>query len=151
MTAYDVKIESTTEDEIVFNADTAKEGEAIKKVIFKMNTLEDAVLNRSSAVRCELMIEGLINKLTKEMTMKLAKWSMTGSGESLLYRKVTVIVYTDNDREEVLRQYTIDKMFCVDYDEIFGDKEMDTQNEAGSFILRLAQREGAHSKDIYAK
>lgn len=147
MVAYDVKIEST-EGEIVFNKDTDVEGASINKVLFKMNTLNDDTLNRDSAVRCELIIEGQINKNTKEETMKLAKWSMTGSGDSLLYRKVTVVVYTDDGREEVLRQYTVDKMFCIDYDEIFGEK--DAQNETGKFVLHIAQREGTHNKDVFA-
>ena len=147
MVAYDVKIESA-EGEILFNEELKEDGEAINKVTFKMNTIDDNTLNRSSAVRCELVIEGVINIKTKEETMKLTKWSMAGSGDSLLYRKVTVTVYTDNNREEVLRQYTVDKMFCIDYDEIFGEKE--TQNEAGRFILHIAQREGSHNKDVFA-
>lgn len=149
MAAYDVKIESAAEGEIVFNKDTSAEGAAIDKVLFKMNTINNNTLNRSSAVRCELIIEGKINKHTKEETMKLAKWSMTGSGESLLYRKVTVVVYTDDEREEVLRQYDVDKMFCIDYDEIFAPGD-ENQNEAGKFVLHLAQRDGAHNKDVFA-
>ena len=147
MVAYDVKIESA-DGEIVFNKDTDNEGAAISKVFFKMNTLNDDTLNRDSAVRCELIIEGQINKDTKEETMKLTKWAMTGSGESLLYRKVTVVIYTDDNREEVLRQYTVDKMFCIDYDENFGEKQ--DQNESGKFILHIAQREGNHNKDVFA-
>lgn len=151
MAVYDVKIEST-DNEIVFNEGTDKEGSAISKVTFKMNTLNDNTLNRDSGVRCELIIEGVINKTTKEETMKLTKWSMTSSGENLLYRKVTVIVYTDEGREEVLRQYTVDKMFCIDYDELFyGDKEEGISNaETGKFILHIAQRQGNHSKDVFA-
>ena len=142
MVAYDIKIESADE-EIVFNKDTDKEGAAISKVFFKMNTLNDDTLNRDSSVRCELIIEGQINKDTK-----MTKWAMTGSGDSLLYRKVTVIVYTDKGREEVLRQYTVDKMFCIDYDEKFGEKG--EQNEAGKFILYIAQKEGDCTKDVFA-
>lgn len=151
MAAYDVKIVST-DGEIVFNKDTDVEGSSISKVIFKMNTLNDETLNRDSAVRCELFIEGAINKTTKEETMKLTKWSMTGSGENLLYRKVTVVVYTDDSREEVLRQYTVDKMFCIDYDELFFSEknEIITNAETGKFILHIAQREGNHNKDVFS-
>lgn len=146
MAAYDVIIKSADE-EIVFSEDKDHEGSAISKVTFKMNTLDDDTLNRDSAVRCELFIEGVINKNTREETMKLTKWSMAGSGESLIYRKVTVTVYTDGGREEMLRQYTVDKMFCVDYDEEFFE---DGNKEAGKFILHIAQREGSHTKDVYA-
>lgn len=147
MGAYDVKIESA-DGEIVFNKDTDNEGAAISKVFFKMNTLNDDTLNRDSSARCELIIEGEINKYTKEETMKLTKWAMTGSGESLLYRKVTVVIYTDNNREEVLREYKLDKMFCIDYDENFGEEK--EKNESGKFILHIAQREGNHTKDVFA-
>lgn len=151
MAAYDVKIEST-DNEIVFNEETKKEEvEAISKVTFKMNTLNDNTLNRDSGVRCELIIEGVINKDTKEETMKLTKWSMTSSGENLLYRKVTVIVYTDDSREEVLRQYTIDKMFCINYYELFDNEDKEAPNAAsGKFILHIAQKQGKHIKDVFA-
>lgn len=144
-TAYDVKIEGV--EEINFNRETDNEGASISKVIFKMNTLNDDSLNRDSAVRCELIIEGTITQDNKDETLKLTKWSMIGSGEGI-YRKVTVIVYTDDSRDEVLRQYTVDKMFCIDYDEEFSEDVK--QNEAGKFILHIAQREGNHSKDVFA-
>ena len=145
MVAYNVKIESV-DGAINFDEGTDKEGNSISKVTFKMNTLNDDTLNRDSAVRCELEIEGLITKQNKEETMKLAKWSMLNSGDAL-YRKVTVTVYTDGGREEVLREYTVEKMFCIDYDEQFSDG---VQNEAGKFTLHIAQREGNHSKDVFA-
>lgn len=149
--AFDLKIESADE-EIVFDKDTANaESEAITDVTFKMNTLNDSTLNRANAVRCELIIKGTINKGTKEETMKLTKWSMATNGENSLYRKVTVTVYTDGGREEVLRQYTVDKMFCIDYDEIFGgNKDDGTGSETGTFTLYIAQREGSYSKDVFA-
>jgi hypothetical protein len=143
--AYDVKIEGT--EQINFNKDTDNEGASISKVIFKMNTLNDDSLNRDSAVRCELIVEGKITQDNKNETLKLTKWSMIGSGEGI-YRKVTVIVYTDDSRNEVLRQYTVDKMFCIDYDESFSEDVK--QGEAGRFILHIAQREGNHSKDVFA-
>lgn len=144
-TAYDVKIEGT--EEINFNKETDTEGASISKVVYKMNTLNDDSLNRDSAVRCELIIEGTITQSNKDETLKLTKWSMIGSGDGI-YRKVTMIVYTDESRNEVLRQYTVDKMFCIDYDEVFSDDVK--QNEAGKFILHIAQREGNHSKDVFA-
>lgn len=147
MAVYDVKIESS-EGEIFFGMNNDNEGGAIKNVVFKMNTLKSDTLNRDDSVRCELILEGNINKETKAETLKLAKWAMTKSGESVLYRKVTVIVYTDGERAEVLRQYIVDKMFCIDYDEIF--EKSAGNKEEGSFVLRLAQREGNHSKDAFS-
>jgi hypothetical protein len=146
---YDVKIESA-DGEIVFDQTTESEGTAINKVVFKMNTLNDETLNRADAVRCELFMEGVINKATKDETLKLTKWSMEAESENLMYRKVTVTAYKGSNRETVLRQYCVDQMFCIDYDEVFGEINAKNNDEQGKFILHIAQKEGNHSKDVFA-
>lgn len=149
MAVYDVKIE--TEDiEIVFDKAEKTENEnreVIDSVTFKMNTINENTLNRGSGVRCELIIEGKINSHAKEETVKLAKWAMCNSNESQIYRKVSVIVYTNSGRDIILREYTIDKMFCIDYDEIF---DSNGNSENGKFILHIAQKDGEGAKTIFA-
>lgn len=149
MAIYNLTIETEGEETIIFNDDTNENGETIDSVHFKMNTLNDDTLNRSSAVRCEMLIKGKINIANRKETLKLAKWAMTRSGENKLYREVKVEVFTDSGREQLLREYKVDQMFCIDYDEEFKDN---TENkETGEFTLYIAQREGKHTTDIFCE
>lgn len=154
MAFYNLKIETTDGEEPIIldeNTTTINSGdaEAISSVHFKMNTLNDDTLNRSSAVRCEMVIKGQINNATKDETLKLANWAKIRGGENKLYRKVTVEVFTDKERGTELREYEVDKMFCIDYDEEFIYE--DRNQEEGTFTLYIAQKEGTHTTNVFCE
>ena len=89
----------------------------IQSFQFKMNSLNDDALERDQHARCEMRLEGEIDDGNREKTGKLADWAMRVKN---LYATVTVEVSATNDKSKTtLRTYVFDKMFCVDYEEIY--------------------------------
>ncbi len=150
MAVYDLVIESGKEKITLDNTLGNESEESIQEVVFKMNSINDNTLNRDKSVRCEMIIKGMITDANKEETLKLAKWAKENSSDELIYRNVEVSVYKNERGEELLRKYSLAKMFCIDYQEKFSDEGEGDRSDTGYFELYIAQKEGRHVKDIFA-
>ncbi|MBR0283577.1 MAG: hypothetical protein IJQ81_18610 [Oscillibacter sp.] len=131
------KIEFATSANDGASNDSAVQGD-IQSFRFKMNSLNDDALERDQHARCEMRLEGEINDHTREKTGKLADWAMRVKN---LYATVTVevIAFNDSTTGTTLRSYVFDKMFCVDYEEIYADNGTEKGSDTGQFKLFMAQ------------
>lgn len=144
MAGYSLTIKNNA-DVIEISTKDLKDKAPITKAKFTMNTLDDLSRNRADAVRAELVIEGNISEEYKEEIRKLAKWSLD-SNKTTQYRNVELIVNDGQDMSgKVLRRYTIDQMFVIDYEEKF--KEGDS--ESGIYKLFIAQKQGSYKKEVF--
>ena len=144
MAGYSLKIKNNA-DVIEISTKDLIDKEPITNVTFKMNTLDDLSRNRADAVRAELVIEGNISEGYKEEIRKLAKWCLD-SNKTTQYRNVELIVNDGQDMSgKVLRRYTIDQMFVIDYEEEFEKGD----SESGTYKLFIAQKQGNYKKEVF--
>ena len=144
MAGYSLTIKNNA-DIIEISTKNLIDKEPITNVTFKMNTLDDLSRNRADAVRAELVIEGNISEGYKEEIRKLAKWSLD-SNKTTQYRNVELIVNDGQDMSgKVLRRYTIDQMFVIDYEEEFEEGD----SESGTYKLFIAQKQGSYKKEVF--
>lgn len=119
----------------------------VKKVNFKMNTVDDSVVTHSDAIRAEIEIEGNINQQSKSEIKKIADWAIA-TEQSELYRKIEIRV---NENGQIsgdwLRLYTVEDVFVLDYEEKFGEGG----DQLGQYKLNLVQRSGNHNIKIFDK
>lgn len=143
MAGYSLTIKNNA-DVIEISTKDLRDKPPITKAKFTMNTLDDLSRNRADAVRAELIIEGNISEEYKEEIRKLAKWSLD-SNKTTQYRNVELIVNDGEDMSgKVLRRYTIDQMFVIDYEEEFGE-----DSESGTYKLFIAQKQGSYKKEVF--
>lgn len=143
MAGYSLTIKNNA-DVIEISTKDLRDKPPITKAKFTMNTLDDLSRNRADAVRAELVIEGNISEEYKEEIRKLAKWSLD-SNKTTQYRNVELIVNDGEDMSgKVLRRYTIDQMFVIDYEEEFGE-----DSESGTYKLFIAQKQGSYKKEVF--
>lgn len=143
---YHVIIEPSGSEKIEFfpaaNADGADDKNVsqggITSFTFKMNSLNDNAIERDQHARCEMTLTGEINEDNREKTGKLAEWAMRSQN---LYAVVTVEVTAHNETEKgvTMRSYMFDKMFCVDYEEVYEGGGTSSGSDTGKFTLFMAQ------------
>lgn len=144
MAGYALRVNSS-EGNFELGTATTNGKSIITSVKFKMNTMDDATLNRSDAVRAELRITGVITNDSRDLTKNLATWAIDDN-LSTLYRNVEIDVnQADNNTGEIIRRYNIDNMFVVDYEESTSNKDV------GTFELFLAQKEGKYKIEVFSK
>lgn len=147
MAGFKMNIVSSTGDveEITFD-------NYIKSVKFKMNTINDNMLNHDQNIRAELVVVGELSSKSKTLTKKLAQWAMTCEA-SEVYRDVKIEVFngTSNSAEK-LRTYEIKEMFVLDYEEFVGESdvkdESGTAQEEGKFVMFLAQNKANSNRMV---
>ena len=143
---YTIKIKpASLKEEILFTTDEGEKNGNQDEILgfsFKMNSLVDNAQDRDKHARCEMRVLGLIDERTFERTAKLADWSQRTKN---FFATVEVEVSASNNAEDkkVLRRYTFDKMFCVDYSESFDlyrdERATGGGGETGTFELFMAQ------------
>ena len=124
---YEVKITQNGGEDIILDK------KAVENVMFKIDTVDENVKDRSENVVNLVVIKGFITLETKDMTKKLLLWSL-GRKSSEVYRNVEIVIRITGDK--LIRKYTMDKVFCIDYTEKF----CATDSNQSEYELKIAQR-----------
>ncbi len=138
---YNISI-TGSKDEIKFTANSAESAgntsDAITGVNFKFNS-DDNCKDRDREARIEVRIEGKADTAADFGEMnKLANWSKETSD---VYRTVKIEAFTTESSENISRNFELDGMFCLDYEENF------TENGV-TFSIFMAQRPNHKITDI---
>lgn len=107
----------------------------ITNVIFKINTVDENVNDRSSNIINQIEIHGTFEKddqRTNEKCAEILKWSISNKKDSV-YRNIQIIIKSQQD---IIREYNIENVFCEDYTEDFSSAKQ------GTFTLKMAQKKG---------
>jgi hypothetical protein len=123
---YEVKITQAGGTEIYLDS------AAIQSVRFEIDTINDNVKDRSEDVVNHVIVTGKISKENKEATKDLLLWSLAKVSEEV-YRTAEISIKIN--QTERVRKYTLDKVFCLDYNEQFNNGDADN-----AFELKFAQR-----------
>lgn len=114
---YKIKIQNKEKENEVIeleSKDTEKES-----VVFKIDTIEKDVYDRSSNIINVVTINGIIEESNKGETKKLLEWSLEKE-KAGIYRDIVIENFIN---KELVREYHLNNVFCVDYTETFtGDK-----------------------------
>lgn len=136
---YALKISSSDgSDAIVFDSEN-KLDVKITKLIVKLNSLDNDSRERDRDARFEITIEGTIDDVSSDEVCKIAKWS--GEKENV-FRNVDITVF-DPSNGKTYRNYSFDKIFCVDYAESFVENK-------GNFVLYMVQSPNKNKSDIFS-
>lgn len=138
---YKIKIIDEAKGEILFGHSEADKN-TIKKVDIKFDTIDDNVYSKGAGMLARMTVEGDIKTdgSNTESLRGLFNWAKSEESEEQ-YRTVEVEVWEKTTR---LRVYNFDKMFVVDYEEIY-DSSKNSQ-DATKFILKLTQQENNFDK-----
>ena len=117
-------------DEIVLDGTQASA--EITDVKFDFDSPDNAKEKANDAI-IGLEINGKLNPDTYKNTKKLADWALNNETE-LVYREVTVQV-RDGDDGVIIREYTLNKAFVVDYSETIA-----STGQTGTFFLKIYQK-----------
>ncbi len=109
--------------------------EKIRKVIVRLDTLQDDSLDKSGSMLSKIEIRGDINDEINEKLLSIFDWAKDFNKKTT-YRKVTIKII---EEELLLRTYEIDNVFVVDYFEEYVNEAGD--DKGGNFILKLSQKE----------
>lgn len=143
MAAIEFKVSCEGTEDILFKYTDNQ----IKTMDFKMNTINENNLTRDQNIRPEFKLTGVLDLDNKKETNKLAAWAVS-KDEGNIYRTIEIkVTSSDDESSTVLRYYKFDKMFVMDYDEIFKSDNDDDQ-EVGSFVLFIAQAKKGSEKII---
>jgi hypothetical protein len=140
---FSIKI--TSEDgEIIEIGKEDKEAEnnLITEVTIHMDTVNNDVSNKSNAMLAKIKICGVIDEIIGDELLKIFQWSKALK-ENQWYRTIEIKIKTS--MEKVYRNYSFEKVFVVDYIEIYKtekDSSQDAKNEDKThFELYLTQKE----------
>lgn len=140
---YELKITAPTEstEPISLNTGTgvSKQGEdrnAITKVDFKIDTVDENPENRTDHVLVKMEIHGIINPNTMSECTKMLEWAKLANNEDV-YRTVSLKI--KGEKGKLVRSYYIKKMFVEDYYESFLSKDEANSSEKLQYTLKLIQ------------
>lgn len=141
---YKVKIIAEDGSEILFGHSKDNEDKnTIKKVAIMIDTIDDNVYRKGSGMLAHMTIEGDIKDhgTNTDQLIELFNWSKSEESEKQ-YRTVEVEIWGSDVRNRV---YHFERMFVVDYDEIYcGSKGgSGSSQDATKFVLKLTQRENS--------
>lgn len=105
---------------------------AIQSIRFEVDTVNDNVKDRSEDVVNHVIVTGKITTDTKEATKNLLLWSLAKTSEEVYRNAEISIKINQTDR---VRKYSLDRVFCLDYNEQFNNGDEDN-----TFELKFAQR-----------
>lgn len=112
--------------------------DSVKSVSIDIDTLDDNVSQKSSAMLARVTIKGAITSDNHEELKKIFEWSKDFKKAST-YRQIQIEsqMLTDDD----VRKYVLDQVFVCDYKESFGvSKEgVDGGEKRPEFELKLTQ------------
>ena len=142
---YKVKIIAEDGTEIPFGHKQEKRDKnTIKKVDIIFDTIDENVYSKGAGMLARLTIEGDIKDdgSNMEQVMGLFNWAKSEESEEQ-YRTVEVEIWNSTTRHRV---YNFERMFVVDYEEIFDSSGSTNSQEATKFILKLTQQENNFDK-----
>ena len=139
---YKVKIINEAKEEILFGHSEADKN-TIKKVDIMFDTIDDDVYSKGAGMLARMTVEGDIKTdgSNTDCLMGLFNWAKSEKSEEQ-YRTVEVEVWEKTTR---LRVCNFEKMFVVDYEEIYDSSSKNSQ-DATKFILKLTQQENNFDK-----
>ena len=136
---YELNIDGVTKIE-------ANNPQIISMVDIKIYQHDKSANDRSDQLFADLTIQGVLDNRSKEQTKAMFDWSLKTDDDSV-YKNVQIRVF---DRKKVIRDYTLEDMFCASYREIIDEYVSQEQNDSvglgrpiGSFVLEMKQRRGA--------
>ena len=140
---YELKITAPTESTDPISLDTgtgaAKQGRdknAITKVDFKIDTVDENPENRTDHILVKMEIHGIINPNTMSECTKMLEWAKLANNEDV-YRIVSLKIKGEDGK--LVRSYYIKKMFVEDYYESFVTKDENNSTEKLQYTLKLIQ------------
>ena len=142
---YKVKIIAEDGTEIPFGHKEEKSDKnTIKKVDIIFDTIDENVYSKGAGMLARLTIEGDIKDdgSNMEQVRGLFNWAKSEESEEQ-YRTVEVEIWNNTTRHRV---YIFERMFVVDYEEIFDSSGSTNSQEATKFILKLTQQENNFEK-----
>ncbi len=107
---FEIKITQNGGGEIYIDSNN------ITSVEFLVDTVDENVKDRSEDVVNKVTIIGSISEEIKEATKDLLLWSLATKSEEI-YRSAEVTIRINKTTR--VRKYTMDKVFCLDYKEMF--------------------------------
>lgn len=141
---FSIKITSSDGEIIeIGKPDTPEEQNLITDLEIHMDTVNNNVSNKSNAMLAKITIFGSIDELINSEILKLFEWSKESHKEKW-YRTLEIKIKTDASK--VLRTYSFENVFVVDYIEHYkvessqGD-ESATNADKDHFELYLTQKE----------
>ena len=142
---YKVKIIAEDGSEITFgHNEEKKDKNTIKKVDIIFDTIDDNVYSKGAGMLARLTIEGDIKDDGSNMQplIGLFNWAKSEESEDQ-YRTVEVEIWNGSTRHRV---YNFERMFVVDYEEVYDSSGSKNSQEATKFILKLTQQENNFEK-----
>ena len=112
----------------------------IDSFVFKSNSIDDdQMVPDSRNKRCEFTLSGVINTENNYELGEIAKLSVKTSD---VFVSLDVdVIDDDNDEKKIYRRLSFDKVFFVDYSEIYDDNKKE-------FVIKLAQAPLGKKQDI---
>ena len=137
---YKVKIIAEDGSEILFGHEEEKSDKnTIKKVDIMFDTIDDKVYSKGAGMLARMTIEGDIKDDGSNMDqlIDLFNWAKSEESEEQ-YRTVEVEIWNSSSRRRV---YNFERMFVVDYNEIYDSSGGKNTQDATKFVLKLTQKE----------
>ena len=137
---YELSIDGITKIE-------AKNPQMITMVDIKVYQHDRSANDRSDQLFADLTVQGVLDNRSKAQTKALFDWSLKTDDDSV-YKNVQIRVI---DNKKVIRDYTLEDMFCASYQETFDTFVPQTHDPSptaikrsvGSFVLEMKQRRGS--------
>ena len=108
---------------------------------YKFNSIQDDSEERDPKVRAEFTIAGKITDRNCLVLHKLIEWSKLKSD---VYRDVEITVINESiNSGKAMRIFNFDRVFCVDYTEIYTDNDVDNK-----FEMFMAQSPTGKKRDV---
>lgn len=140
---YSISITSE-EGEVIEIGNETKEVSLITDLIIHMDTTTNNVSEKAMGMLAKITVKGKIidDETVKNKYIALFNWSKSLS-KSQWYRDIVIKSYIDEDHDDVYRTYQFDKVFIVDYKEIYSASNNKDSNSSGTdhFELYLTQKE----------
>lgn len=121
----------------------AKNSKIVKYVDIKISQTDKSASERSDLLFADLTIRGRLFDGSKKETKAMFDWSQK-TDKGSVYKNVQIKVF---DGEELIRDYTLEQMFCASYQESFDEPDSglpisNGKGSVGSFVLEMKQKAG---------
>lgn len=137
---YKIKIISEDNSEILFgHREDGQDKNTIKKVDMIFDTIDENVYSKGAGMLLRVTIEGdLKNEGTNmDQLIDLFNWAKSEESEEQ-YRTLEIEIWNNKTR---LRVYHFERMFIVDYEEVYDSGGGKSSQDDSKFILKLIQQE----------
>lgn len=144
---YRIEITCEGKEDILMSTENDTDQNIVNHLSFSKKTLEH-LKTQANTLHLEFEIKGIINESSKGVLKSVAEWAMDEKKETL-YRKVEILVNNDDsgftDTSKTYRRYSFEKMYVVDYEEIF---VKDGNEDDGEYRLIISQKAERAQRDV---